>query len=275
MPVPLIPLNDNHSIPQLGFGVFKVDPDVTQAAVEAALAAGYRHIDTATGYANEAAVGAAIRASGIARDDLFVTTKLANPDHRAGDFRGAYERSLAALDLGYINLYLIHWPMPAVDHYVEAWDEFIRFREEGLVNSIGVSNFQIPQLEAIIGASGVVPAVNQVELHPVFQERELRGFHQAHGIVTEAWGPLGQGRWPLDAYPAITTAAGAHGKSPAQVILAWHLQQGRVVIPKATNPAHLVDNFDIFDFTLSEGEMAAIDALDTNQRLGTDPYNNN
>jgi len=275
MAVPQIQLNDNHSIPQLGFGVFKVDPGVTQGVVEAALAAGYRHIDTATGYSNEAAVGAAVRASDLPRDQLFVTTKLANADHRAGDFRGAYERSLAALDLDYIDLYLIHWPMPAVEKYVAAWQEFIHFRDEGLTKSIGVSNFQIEHLDAIIAATGVVPAVNQVELHPVFQERDLRAYHDAHGIVTEAWGPLGQGRWALDSYPAIAAAAAAHGKSPAQVILRWHIQHGTVIFPKASAPAHMADNFAIFDFELAPAELAAIDALDTNQRLGGNPYTNN
>ena len=271
MTVPFITLNQGSAIPQLGFGVFKVAPEVTQGIVEEALAAGFRHIDTATGYHNEAEVGAAIRACGVPRDQLFVTTKLWNDDHKVGDVRGAFERSLTALGMDRVDLYLIHWPLAARDKYLPAWQEFVKFQNEGLASAIGVSNFQIPHLERIITATGVTPAVNQVELHPVFQQRPLRAYLREHGIAVEAWGPLGQGRYALDSYAPIADAATAHGKSPAQVVLRWHIQTGTIAIPKASTRAHMDQNFDVFDFELTRDEMAAIDALDTNQRLGGDP----
>ncbi|MDR2930511.1 MAG: aldo/keto reductase [Propionibacteriaceae bacterium] len=271
MAVPFLTLNQGNTIPQLGFGTFKVEPGLTQGIVEEALAAGYRHIDTATGYANETGVGAAIRASGIPRDLLFVTTKLANPDQKAGDVRAAYERSLAALNIDYIDLYLIHWPMPAVDKYVSTWDQLVQFKQEGLTKSIGVSNFQIPHLQRIIDATGVAPAVDQVELHPVFQQIELRKYLDEHDITVEAWGPLGQGRYKLDDFPAITNAAIAHDKTPTQVVLRWHIQSGTVVIPKASSRAHMDENFDLFDFELTPAEMEAIEGLDTGKRLSLDP----
>ncbi|MDR2974639.1 MAG: aldo/keto reductase [Propionibacteriaceae bacterium] len=271
MAVPFLTLNDQTTIPQLGFGTFKVPPQLTQGIVEEALAAGYRHIDTATGYHNEAEVGAAIRASGIPRENLFVTTKLWNDDQKSDDWRGAYERSLAALDIDYIDLYLIHWPMPALDKYVACWNALTTFKQEGLAKSIGVSNFLVPHLQRIIEETGVVPAVDQVELHPVFQEAELRKYLDDHDITVEAWGPLGQGRYALDDYPAITNAAIAHDKTPTQIVLRWHIQSEHVVIPKASSRAHMDENFAIFDFELTGEEMVAITALDTNQRLGGDP----
>ncbi|MDR0593624.1 MAG: aldo/keto reductase [Bifidobacteriaceae bacterium] len=269
--VPTIRLNSGTDIPQLGFGVFLVDPSQTQPIVEQALEVGYRHIDTATGYNNEAQVGAAIRASGIPREDVFVTTKLRNDHHLQGDVRGAYQRSLDALGLGYIDLYLIHWPLPKVDRYVETWRAFEGFLAEGATKAIGVSNFKIEHLERLARESDTVPALNQVENHPRTQQRELRAYEGAHGIAPEAWAPLGQGRFALDGFAAIREAAAAHAKSPAQVILRWHIQEGIVAIPKASSRAHMEANFDIFDFALTDSEMDAIRALDTGRNLAVDP----
>ncbi|MDR2895060.1 MAG: aldo/keto reductase [Propionibacteriaceae bacterium] len=271
MSVPFLTLNQGNTIPQLGFGTFKIDPELTQGIVEEALAAGFRHIDTATVYGNEAEVGAAIRASGIPREDLFVTTKLWNDAQKSDQVRAAYERSLGALGIDYVDLYLIHWPMPALDKYVGAWNQLIQFKSEGLTKSIGVSNFKVPHLQRIIEETGVVPAVNQVELHPLFQQVELRKFHDDHDITTEAWAPLGQGKYSMADYPAITAAAIAHEKTPTQVALRWHIQTGNVVIPKASSRAHMDEDFNIFDFELTPAEMTAINALDTNQRQSIDP----
>jgi 2,5-diketo-D-gluconate reductase A len=269
--VPLVSLNSGTRIPQLGFGVFLIPPEDTQQAVEDALEVGYRHIDTATGYSNEAEVGAAVRASGLPRDEVFVTTKLRNDHHAAGDVEGAFERSLQALDLGYIDLYLIHWPMPRNDRYVDAWRTFDTFRADGRARSIGVSNFHIPHLERIIEETGVTPAVNQVELHPTFQQRELRAFHDAHGIATEAWAPLGQGRYDIFNLPPMQAAAAAHGVTPAQVVLRWHIQTGIIALPKSSSRHRMQENLDIAGFELTADEMAAIDALDENRRLAADP----
>jgi 2,5-diketo-D-gluconate reductase A len=202
---------------------------------------------------------------------LFVTTKLRNDHHKSGDVEGAYRRSLDALDIGYIDLYLIHWPMPAVDRYVETWRLFEGFLAEGTTRAIGVSNFTIPHLERLAASSQVTPALNQVELHPRFAQRPLRAYLAEHGILAEAWGPLGQGRWNLGEFPAIRDAAAAHGKTPTQVVLRWHMQSGIVAIPKASSPAHMAENLDIFDFELSPEEMAGIDALDTGHRFALDP----
>ena len=275
MTIPTVTLNQGTTIPQLGFGVFKVPPETTQPIVEQALAVGYRHLDTATIYGNEAGVGAAIRASGLPREDLYITTKLATPDHLAADATGAFQRSLDTLGMAYVDLYLIHWPLPARDLYTAMWTQLVQIAETGRARAIGVSNFQIPHLERIIAATGVVPAVDQVELHPVFQQKPLRAYLAQHGIAVEAWGPLGQGRWPLDWYAPIADAAAAHGVSPAQAILRWHLQSGTIAIPKASTPEHMAANFDVFGFELTTEEMAAIDALDTDQRLGGDPDTNN
>jgi 2,5-diketo-D-gluconate reductase A len=269
--VPQIALNSGVNIPQLGFGVFLVDPADTQRVVEDALAVGYRHIDTATGYNNEAEVGAAIRASGIPRDEIFLTTKLRNDHHKARDVEGAFARSLEMLELDYLDLYLIHWPMPANDFYVDTWRTFETFLADGRAKAIGVSNFLVPHLERLLAETDTVPAVNQVELHPIFQQRELREFHSKHGIHTEAWGPLGQGKYELFGLPAIQDAASAHSVQPAQVVLRWHLQTGNIVIPKSNSRDRMAQNFDIFGFELSAAEMAAIDALDENRRVGGDP----
>jgi 2,5-diketo-D-gluconate reductase A len=272
--VPLVPLNSGTSIPQLGFGTFKVDPGATQAAVEQALAIGYRHIDTATGYNNETEVGAAVAASGVKREELFITTKLRNDHHKAGDFEGAFGRSLEMLGLDYVDLYMIHWPLPGREMYVKAWEAFIGFHAAGLAKAIGVCNFTEANLDRVIAETGVTPAVNQVELHPIFQQVPLRAYHALHGIATEAWGPLGQSRFPLDSLEPVAQAAAAHAVTPAQVILRWHLQEGVIAIPKATQRVHAEQNFDLFGFELSPSEMAAIRALDTNQRLGGDPGRN-
>jgi 2,5-diketo-D-gluconate reductase A len=269
--VATIELNSGHSIPQLGFGVFLVDPDDTQRVVEDALEVGYRHIDTATGYNNETQVGAAIRASGIPRDEIFVTTKLLNDDHKSGDVTGAFSRSLDMLGLDYLDLYLIHWPMPRNERFVDTWRSFETFKSEGRARSIGVSNFLVPHLETLLAATDVVPDVNQVELHPLFQQRELREFQATHGIRTEAWGPLGQGKYELFTLPAIADVATAHDVTPAQVVLRWHVQTGNIVIPKSNRRERMAENFDIFGFELSADEMATIDALDENRRVGGHP----
>jgi 2,5-diketo-D-gluconate reductase A len=271
MAVPDIALNSSTSIPQLGFGVFKVDPTEAQRVVEDALEVGYRHIDTAALYNNEEQVGAAIAASGIPRDELFITTKLGNPDHKSGEVAAAFDLSLTKLGLDYVDLYLIHWPMPANEMYVQAWRQFERFYGEHSARAIGVSNFLVPHLETLIEATDVVPAVNQVELHPVFQQSELHEYAAAHGIAVEAWGPLGQGKYDLFGTPEIQSIAKAHGKTPPQVVIRWHLQAGNIVIPKSVSRERMTENFEVFDFELSPEEFAAMTGLDENRRVGGDP----
>lgn len=268
---PTVALNTGAVIPQVGFGVFLVEPDVTQQRVEEALEVGYRHIDTATGYDNEGQVGAALRASGLARDEIFVTTKLLNADHREGNIVSGFERSLELLGLDAVDLYLVHWPMPAIGRYVDTWKSLVEFSNDGRARNIGVSNFQVDHLEEIIEATGVTPAVNQIELHPIFQQPVLRSFHRQHGIVTEAWGPLGQGKYDIFAMPAIADAARAHGVTGAQVVLRWHIQLGNVVIPKSSSPARMRENLDVASFELSDAEMAAMAALDENRRVSRHP----
>lgn len=269
--IPRVALNSGTEIPQLGIGVFLVDPATTQANVEQALELGYRHIDTATGYHNETEVGKAIKASGLARDELFITTKFSNDDHRTGDLKGAFNRSLEMLDSPYVDLYLIHWPMPKLGKFVQLWLELEDCYRAGQAKAIGVSNFLIPHLEELAAKASVTPAVDQVELHPIFQQRELRAYLAKAGIKVEAWGPLGQGRFKLDEIPTLTAAAEAHGKTPAQIVLRWHIQEGTIVFPKANSREHQAANLDIFDFELSDAEMAAIRALDTGKRLAADP----
>jgi 2,5-diketo-D-gluconate reductase A len=273
--VPQIELNSGATIPQLGFGVFLVDPADTQRVVEDALEVGYRHIDTATGYNNETEVGAAIRASGIPREQIFLTTKLRNDHQKARDVEGAFARSLDMLGVDYLDLYLIHWPMPANGFFVDTWRTFETFFADGRARSIGVSNFLIPHLEQLIAETEIVPAVNQVELHPIFQQRELREFQAKHSIRTEAWGPLGQGKYDLFGLAPIQDAAAAHGVQPAQVVLRWHLQTGNIVIPKSNSRERMAQNFDLFGFELTGAEMAAIDALDENRRVGGNPLDVN
>ncbi|HEY4224744.1 MAG TPA: aldo/keto reductase [Pseudolysinimonas sp.] len=270
-PVPTAALNSGAAMPQIGFGVFLVEPGVTQKVVEDALDVGYRHIDTATGYDNEAQVGAALKASGIRRDEMFVTTKLLNADHREGNVEAGFENSLRLLGLDAVDLYLVHWPMPANRRYVDTWEQFVAFSQDGRATSIGVSNFQIDHLNDIIRATGVSPAVNQIEFHPLFQQPELRAYHLEHGIVTESWGPLGQGKTDIFERPAIVGPARSHGVTPAQVILRWHVQLGNVAIPKSSSRARMIENLDVAGFELSDTEMAAIAALDENLRVSRHP----
>jgi 2,5-diketo-D-gluconate reductase A len=267
--VPQISLRGGEQIPQLGFGVFQVPPAGTAEAVLQALSSGYRHIDTAAAYRNEAEVGQAIRASGLERHEVFVTTKCFNDDHGHEKAKRALAASLERLELHYVDLYLIHWPVPSHDLYVETWQAFIEMRDEGLVRSIGVSNFQPSHLERVIGATGETPAINQIELHPYFQQRGLRHEHEQLGIVTESWSPLAQGKVLDD--PVIVEIAETHVKTPGQVVIRWHLQLGNVVIPKSVTPSRIEENFDVFDFELSASEMLAIDALDAGDRTGPDP----
>jgi diketogulonate reductase-like aldo/keto reductase len=267
--VPSLTLHDGVEIPQLGFGVFQVPPEDTQRVVEEALAAGYRHIDTAAAYRNEGGVGEALRASGIPREELFLTTKCWNDDQGYEQARRACHASLERLELSHLDLYLIHWPVPAHDRYVETWKAFVELQQEGLVRSIGVSNFEAEHLERVIAETGVTPAINQVELHPYFQQAGLRREHERLGILTEAWSPLGQGLELHD--PTIGQIAGAHGKTPAQTIIRWHLQLGNVVIPKSATPARIQENIEVLDFELSQQEMEAFAALDAGRRIGPDP----
>jgi 2,5-diketo-D-gluconate reductase A len=271
MTVPTIKLNDGHDIPQLGFGVFKVDPDQTERIVSDALEAGYRHIDTAAVYGNEVGVGRAIAASGIPRDELFITTKLWNSDQGTQSAFDAIDLSLEKLQLDRVDLYLIHWPRPDLDRYLETWLAMEQIRDDGKVTSIGVSNFHRPHLEKIVAGSSTVPAVDQLELHPTFQQRELRAWGAEHGMAIEAWGPLGQGKYDLLGMPAITQVAAAHGVSPAQVVIRWHLQSGIIVFPKSNSAVRMRENFDVFGFELSPDELASIDALDAGNRVGADP----
>ena len=271
MTVPQLTLNDGRTIPQLGFGVFKVDPTETERIVADALEVGYRHIDTAAIYRNEEGVGRAIAASGIPRDELFITTKLYNDDQGTVSVHAAIETSLAKLGLDTIDLYLIHWPAPARDLYVESWKALEQIRDRGQATSIGVSNFLVPHLERILAETDTVPAVNQIELHPYHQQPAVTAFGARHGIATEAWGPLGQGKYPLHELPSIVSIAEAHGKSAAQVVLRWHLQQGQIVFPKSNSRARIAENFDLFDFELTPAEQASITALERGGRVGGDP----
>jgi 2,5-diketo-D-gluconate reductase A len=271
MTVPQIALNSGTSIPQLGFGVFKVEPTDAQRVVEDALEVGYRHIDTAAAYNNEEQVGTAIAASGIPREELFITTKLANPDHKSGEITQAFDASLTKLGLDYVDLYLIHWPMPRNELFVQAWRQFERFYDEHSAHAIGVSNFLVPHLRTLLEATDIVPAVNQVELHPIFQQRELHEYAAAHGIAVESWGPLGQGKYDLFGIPTIQDIAEAHGKSPAQIVIRWHLQAGNIVIPKSNSRERMTENFEVFDFELSPEEFAAVADLDENRRVGGNP----
>lgn len=267
---PTIRFNDGKQIPQLGFGVWQVPNEGANAAVTAAIEAGYRSIDTAAIYGNEAGVGDALAASSVPAKEIFVTTKLWNADQGYDTALRAFEASLKKLRLETLDLYLIHWPVPSRDLYVESWKALIQLREEGLVASIGVSNFQIAHLERLKAETGVVPAINQVELHPRFQQKALRAYHAKEGIATEAWSPLGQGTLLSD--PALTAIADKYGKTTAQVILRWHLDIGNVVIPKSVTPARIVENFDVFDFKLAPEDIAAIDRLDdTKGKIGPDP----
>lgn len=268
--VPDITLNNGVTMPQLGFGVWQIPDDEAATAVATALEAGYRSIDTASLYRNEQGTGRAIAASGIAREDLFVTTKLWNTDHGHDTALRAFDASLSKLGLDYVDLYLIHWPTPARGLYLETWRALEKIHADGRARAIGVSNFPVAQLQHVLDEGGVVPAVNQIELHPHLAQAELRAFDATHGIATEAWSPLGQGRDLLDE-PALAAVAAKHGRTPAQVVLRWHLQLGNVVIPKSVTPSRIKENLDVFGFELDAGDLAAIDALDNGGRLGPDP----
>jgi 2,5-diketo-D-gluconate reductase A len=267
--VPQITLRDDVEIPQLGFGVFQIPPADTVEAVTRALDTGYRHIDTAAAYENEAEVGEAIHNSGLKREEVFVTTKCFNNDQGYEQARRALEQSLERLGFDHVDLYLIHWPVPSRNLYVDTWKAFIEAQKEGLVRSIGVSNFQPDHLQRIIDETGVTPSVNQVELHPQLQQPELRQVHSSLGIATEAWSPLAQGAVLKDS--TITSIAEAHDRKPGQVVLRWHLQIGNIVIPKSVTPERIEQNFSLFDFELSSDEMRQIEELDRGERTGPDP----
>ena len=268
--VPVIELNNGVRMPQLGYGVFQIPDDETATAVKAALDAGYRSIDTAALYRNEKGVGKAIAESGIARDELFVTTKLWNSAQGYDSTLKAFDESMAKLGLEQLDLYLIHWPTPARDLYVDTWRALEKLYADGRVRAIGVSNFQPAHLERLLDAADVAPAVNQVELHPYLQQQELREFDAKHGIATEAWSPLAKGGGLLGD-PVIADLAVKHGRTPAQIVLRWHLQLGNVVIPKSVTPSRIEENFDLFGFTLAEEEMESLTPLDRGERTGPDP----
>jgi len=269
MSTPLITLNDGNSVPQVGLGVWQTPPEDTERAAAAALDAGYRHIDTAAAYGNEREVGRAIADSDVAREDVFLVTKLWNADHGYDSTLAAFDASMDRLGVDYLDLYLIHWPMPAKNAFVDTFKAFAHLRDQGRIRSIGVSNFEPEHLHILVDGTGVVPAVNQVELHPLLQQQELRDTHAQLGIATEAWSPLGQGS--LLSNPTVTTVADAHGKTAAQVLIRWHIQLGNIVIPKSVAPERIVSNFDVFDFELSEQDMASISSLGDGTRLGPDP----
>ena len=266
--VPSIKLNNGVEIPQFGFGVFQVPPELTAQTVRAAFDAGYRHIDTAQAYGNEEGVGQALAESGLSRDEVFVTTKLANDRH--GEAGEALEESLQRLGTEYVDLYLIHWPQPDQDRYVEAWRGFEKVLAEGRARAIGVSNFTVAHLRRLADETGTVPAVNQVELHPRLPQAELREYLRDNGIATEAWAPIAQGGELLEE-PTITDLARKHGHTPAQVVLRWHVQLGNIVFPKSMRPERMRENIDVFGFELSDDDMAAMDALGIGERLGPDP----
>jgi 2,5-diketo-D-gluconate reductase A len=267
--IPSLTLHDGVEIPQLGFGVFQVPPEDTQEVVEQALDAGYRHIDTAGAYRNEKGVGAAIAASELAREDLFVTTKLWNSEQGFETTLAAFDASLGRLGFEYLDLYLIHWPVPSEDRFVDTWRAFERIHGEGRARTIGVSNFRVEDLERLEAETEVRPTVNQIELHPRLRQAELRAWHAGHGVVTEAWSPLAQGELLDD--ETIVAIAERHGKTPAQAILRWHLQLGNVVFPKSVTPARIRENIELFDFELSDAEMAEFERLDRGERIGPDP----
>ncbi|MFD4430943.1 aldo/keto reductase [Nocardia sp. NPDC058497] len=267
--VPTIVLNDGNVIPQLGFGVFQVPEDDVTPVVAEALKVGYRSIDTAAVYGNEEGVGRAIRASGIPRDEIYVTTKLWNADQGYDSTLRAFDASMRRLGLDYLDLYLIHWPVPSAGRYVDTFRAFQALKAQGRIRSIGVSNFRVTDLVTLITEAGETPAVNQIELHPTLAQPELRHYDANQAIATEAWSPLGQGTL-LD-NPTIVTLAKELDRTPAQVIIRWHLQLGNIVIPKSVTPSRIAENFDVFSFELDAQAMAAIDRLDTGTRVGGDP----
>jgi 2,5-diketo-D-gluconate reductase A len=260
--IPAVELNDGHRIPQLGFGVFQVAPEDTASAVREALDVGYRHIDTAEMYRNERGVGEAVRVCGLDRADVFITSKLSNRFHRPDDARRAFDRTLSALGFDYVDLFLIHWPLPTLydGDFVSTWRTLAEFHRDGRARSIGVSNFQVDHLERLAAETDIVPAVNQIELHPYFGNADVRAYGHAHGIATQAWSPIAQGAVLDD--PVITVIADSVGRSPAQVVLRWHIQRGHVVFPKSVTPARIQENFELFDFELAPDDVSRIDGLD-------------
>lgn len=267
--VPNVRLSDGVEIPQLGYGVFQIPPEETQRAVEEALAAGYRHIDTAAAYRNERGVAAGIAASGVPREEIFITTKLWNSEQGFDSTLAAFDRSIEALDTDHVDLYLIHWPAPAHDLYLDTWRAFERIHAERGAHTIGVSNFRVADLERLRQEAETMPTINQIELHPLLQQAELRAWHAEQGIATEAWSPLAQGEVLGD--ETLMTIAAHHQKTVAQVVLRWHLQLGNVVIPKSVTPERIRGNLDLFDFELSEDDLAAIARLEAGHRTGPDP----
>jgi 2,5-diketo-D-gluconate reductase A len=267
--LPEVALNNGISIPQLGFGVFQVPPDEAQRTVEYALEVGYRHIDTAAAYNNESGVGAAVRASGLPRDEVFITTKLRNGEQGYDSALKAYSDSLDRLGLDTVDLYLIHWPFPSAGRYVDSWRALEKLYADGAVRAVGVSNFLPEHLDELTRASDLVPTVNQIELHPTFQQRELAEDCRRRRIAVEAYSPLGQGA-DLSA-PAVTEIAAAHDVTAAQVILRWHLQSGHIVIPKSNTPQRIVENLSVDGFELTSSELEAVDALEAGTRIGGDP----
>ncbi|AKN17677.1 2,5-didehydrogluconate reductase [Mycobacterium haemophilum DSM 44634] len=265
----LVTLNDGNSIPAVGLGVSRIAPADTEQAVGTALRTGYRHIDTAAIYHNEREIGRAIADSGIPRDQLYVVTKLWNTDHGYDSTLAAFDASMERLGFDYLDLYLIHWPQPALGKFIDTFKAFAHLRDQGRIRSIGVSNFEPEHLMVLIDATGIVPVVNQIELHPRLPQRELREVHARHGIATEAWSPLGKGS--LLAHPTITAVAEGCGRTSAQVLIRWHMQLGNIVIPKSVDLSRIASNFDVFDFELSAAEMASISSLDDGTRLGRNP----
>ena len=270
---PHLGFNDGHSIPQLGLGVWQLDDDEAQRVVSDAIEVGYRHIDTARVYKNEAGVGRAIAASGVPRNELFITTKLWNSDQGRDTTRAALEASLERLGLEQVDLYVIHWPSPKYDKHIESWQALIELRDARLARSIGVSNFMQTHLDDLFAETDVVPAVNQVELHPAFQQRELRAFQEPRGILTESWSPLGSGNYDLSELPGFAAIAERHGKSVQQIAIRWHLQEGLIVFPKTSHRERMIENADVFDFELTADDMATIAACDRDQRVGAHPLN--
>ena len=269
--VPSLTLNDGRTIPQLGFGVFQIDPEETAAAVTTALDAGYRHIDTAEMYGNEQGVGEAVRASGLTRDEVFVTSKLNNGFHEPDAARRAFEGTLTALGLDHVDLFLIHWPLPTLydGDFVSTWKTLEEFKADGRARSIGVSNFQVEHLRRLAAEADVVPAVNQIELHPYFLNEEVRAHGEEHGIATEAWSPIAQGAVLDD--PVITRVAERLNRSPAQVVLRWHIQRGSIVFPKSVTPERIRENLALFDFELEPADVTDVDALDRGESGRTGP----
>lgn len=271
--VPEITLNNGVRIPQLGFGVFKVPPAETIAATRHALEAGYRHIDTADMYGNEHEVGEALRQTGIPREEVFVTSKLNNPYHAYDDALAAFDRTLDALRFDYVDLYLIHWPLPKVGDFVDTWRALEEIHRSGRAKAIGVSNFQTHHVQRLLDKTEIVPAVNQIEIHPYLTQQTVRDFDAEHGIATEAWSPLARGRILDD--PTVAAIAQRLGRSPAQVVTRWHLQRGDIVFPKSVTPKRIRENFEVFDFELAEQDMAAITGLNREMRVGSNPDHNN